>query len=107
MGVFMRDLETHARELLVVQTLGSVPAEISITPDRDQRLAEQAARVPPADAVRLLDLLAAAMRSTKEGADARTQLELALTKAASPAVDPSARAPHRRIEPLLSAASCA
>jgi DNA polymerase III subunit gamma/tau len=100
MGGFMRDLEIHARELLVVQTLGSVPAEISITPDRDQRLAEQAARVTPSDAVRLLDLLAAAMRATKEGADARTQLELALTKAASPEVDPSARALHARIERL-------
>jgi DNA polymerase III subunit gamma/tau len=100
MGGFMRDLEIHARELLVVQTLGSVPAEISITPDRDQRLAEQAARVTQSDAVRLLDLLAAAMRATKEGADARTQLELALTKAASPEVDPSARALHARIERL-------
>src|SRR5437764_611619 len=30
MGGFMRDLETHARELLVVHTLGSVPAEIAI-----------------------------------------------------------------------------
>src|SRR3954452_6102331 len=100
MGGFMRDLEIHARELLVVQTLGSVPAEVSITPDRDQRLAEQAARVTPADAVRLLDLLAAAMRATKEGADARTQLELALTKAASPEVDSSARALHARIERL-------
>src|SRR4029079_10515084 len=100
MAGFMRAVEIHARELLVVQTLGSVPAEISITPDRDQRLAEQAARVTPADAVRLLDVLAAAMRSTKEGADARTQLELALTKAASPEVDPSARALHARIERL-------
>jgi DNA polymerase III subunit gamma/tau len=100
MGGFMRDLEIHARELLVVQTLSSVPAEISITPDRDQRLAEQAARVTQSDAVRLLDLLAGAMRATKEGADARTQLELALTKAASPEVDPSARALHARIERL-------
>jgi DNA polymerase-3 subunit gamma/tau len=100
MGGFMRDLEIHARELLVVQTLGSVPPEISITPDRDQRLADQAARVTPSDAVRLLDLLAAAMRATKEGADARTQLELALTKAASPEVDSSARALHARIERL-------
>jgi len=100
MGGFMRDLEIHARELLVVQTLGSVPPEIAITPDRDERLAEQAARVTQADAVRLLDLLAAAMRATKEGADARTQLELALTKAASPEVDPSARALHARIERL-------
>ena len=100
MGGFMRDLEAHARELLVVHTLGSVPAEISITPDRDARLAEQAARVTHADAVRLLDLLAAAMKALRDGADARTQLELALTKAASPEVDPSARALHARIERL-------
>ena len=100
MGGFMRDLEAHARELLVVHTLGSVPAEIAITPDRDERLAEQAARVTHADAVRLLDLLAAAMKAVRDGADARTQLELALTKAASPEVDPSARALHARIERL-------
>jgi DNA polymerase III subunit gamma/tau len=100
MGAFMRDLEIHARELLVVQTLGSVPSEIAITPDRDQRLAEQAARVTQADAVRVLDLLAAAMKAVRDGADARTQLELALTKVASPEVDPSARALHARIERL-------
>jgi DNA polymerase-3 subunit gamma/tau len=100
MGGFMRDLEIHARELLVVQTLGSVPGEIAITPDRDARLAEQAARVTQADAVRLLDLLAAAMKAVRDGADARTQLELALTKAASPEVDPTARALHARIERL-------
>jgi DNA polymerase III subunit gamma/tau len=100
MGGFMRDLEAHARELLVVHTLGSVPAEIAITPDRDQRLAEQAARVTDADVVRLLDLLATAMKSVKDGADARTQLELALTKAASPEVDPTTRALQARIERL-------
>jgi DNA polymerase-3 subunit gamma/tau len=100
MGGFMRDLEGHARELLIVHTLGSVPAEIAITPDRDQRLAEQAARVTNADVVRLLDLLATAMKAVKDGADARTQLELALTKAASPEVDPTTRALQARIERL-------
>jgi DNA polymerase-3 subunit gamma/tau len=100
MGGVMRDLEGHARELLIVHTLGSVPAEIAITPDRDQRLAEQAARVTDADVVRLLDLLATAMKAVKDGADARTQLELALTKAASPEVDPTTRALQARIERL-------
>ena len=95
---FAKDLEGHARELLVVQTLGEVPAELRVTPERDERLAEQAARVGGSDVVRLLDLLAAALRAVKDGADARTQLELALVKAAAPEVDPSARAlhgPHR------------
>ena len=44
-----------------------------------------------ADVVRLLDLIAAALRAMKDGADARTQLELALVKAAEPALEPSTR----------------
>ena len=99
-GQFMHDLEVQARELLVVQTLGGVPAEIAITPERDDRLAAQAARIGHGDVVRLLDLLAGALRAVRDGADARTQLELALTKAAAPATDPSTRALLARIERL-------
>ena len=44
-GQVLRDLEVHARELLTVQVLGEVPAELRVTPERDQRLAEQAAAV--------------------------------------------------------------
>ncbi len=97
---FLRDLEAHARDLLVVQTLGEVPPELRLTPERDERLAEQAARVPAQSVVRLLDLLAEAMRSVKDGADARTRLETALVKAAAPRVDPAARALAARLERL-------
>src|SRR5881392_522601 len=101
---FLRDLEGHARDLLVVGTLGGeVPAELSVSPERDTRLAEQAARVPRIAVVRLLDLLAAALEAIKAGADARTQLELALVKAASPDVDPSTRALLARVAQLESA----
>jgi DNA polymerase III subunit gamma/tau len=100
LGQFARDLEAHARDLLVVQTLGEVPHELRLTPDRDARLAEQAGRMAGADVVRLLDLLAAAMRAVKDGASARTQLELALVKAAAPEVDPAARALMARLERL-------
>jgi DNA polymerase III subunit gamma/tau len=95
-----RDLEVHARELLVVQTLGEVPPELRITPERDARLAEQAERVSRADLVRLLELLAGAMRAVKDGAEPRTRLELALVEAASPDVDPSAKALMARLERL-------
>ena len=98
--VASRDLEVHARELLVVRTLGEVPAELRVTADRDRRLEEQALRVPEADAVRLLDLLAAAMSSIRDGSDARTQLELALVKGATPAVDASTKALLARIARL-------
>jgi DNA polymerase-3 subunit gamma/tau len=97
---FVRDLEGHARELMLVQMLGSVPAEIAVTPDRDARLAEQAGRVASADVVRFIDLLAAALRAMKDGADARTQMELALVKAATPEVDASAKALMVRLERL-------
>jgi DNA polymerase III subunit gamma/tau len=100
---FLKDLEAHARDLLVVQTLGEVPPELRLTPDRDVRLAEQAARVPGSSLVRLLDLLAEALRTVKDGADARTRLEAALVKAAAPEVDPAARALMARVERLEAA----
>jgi DNA polymerase-3 subunit gamma/tau len=100
---FVRDLEAHARDLMIVQTLGGVPPELQITPDRDARLAEQAGRVGPGAVARLLDLLAAALEATKTGSDARSQLELALVKAAAPAIDPSTQALLQRIERLEAA----
>ena len=100
---FVRDLEAHARDLMIVQMLGGVPAELRITPERDARLEEQSSRVGTAAIARLLDLLAAALDATKNGSDARTQLELALVKAAAPAVDPSTQALLQRIERLEAA----
>ena len=101
LGRFFSDLEAHARALMVVQTLGGeVPAELRITPEQDQRLEEQARRVGPATVVRLLELIAAALRAMKDGADPRTQLELALLKAAAPAYDPTVKALLARIERL-------
>jgi DNA polymerase-3 subunit gamma/tau len=101
-GRFFGDLEAHLRGLMVLQTLGTddVPAELRVSPEQDARLAEQAERVTPGDVVRLLDLLAAGLRALKDGADARTQLELALVKAADPSLEPSARALLARIERL-------
>jgi DNA polymerase III subunit gamma/tau len=103
LGQVMRDLEAHARELLIVQTLGEVPSELHVTPDRDARLAEQAGRIGRADLVRFLELLADAMKAVKDGAEARTRVELALVEAASPQVDPSARALMARLEALEAA----
>ena len=100
---FVRDLEAHARDLMIVQTLGEVPVELQITPDRDARLEEQASRIGTGAVARLLDLLAAAMDATKNGSDARTQLELALVKAAAPSIDPSTQALLQRIERLEAA----
>jgi DNA polymerase III subunit gamma/tau len=97
---FVRDLEAHARDLMVVQALGELPAELRLTPDRDARLVDQAARIGRGEVARLLDLLARALEAGRNGADPRTQLELALVKAASPEVDPSVRALLARVEAL-------
>ena len=48
-GSFAADLEVRARELLVVQTLGEVPSELSLTPEADSALLEQAAARGPRD----------------------------------------------------------
>ena len=102
LGRFFGDLEAHARGLMVTQVLGEVPAELSVTPEQDARLAEQAARVGGAEVVRLLELIAVALRAMKDGADARTQLELALVKAATPDLEPSVKALLARLERLES-----
>jgi DNA polymerase-3 subunit gamma/tau len=102
-GSFTRDLEGRARELLVVQTLGEVPSELSLTPEIDERLHDQAQRIGAGEVVRLLDLLGAALESVRAGADPRTQLELALVKAATPRADGSTKALLARIERLENA----
>jgi DNA polymerase-3 subunit gamma/tau len=99
-GQLLRDLEVHGRELLAVQVLGDVPPELQVTPERDIRLAEQASALSATDAVRLLDLVSAALDATANGAQARIQLELVLVKAAAPEVDPSMAALLARIERL-------
>jgi DNA polymerase III subunit gamma/tau len=99
-GSFATDLEVHARELLVVQTLGELPAELSLTEEADARLRGQAERVDRAVVVRLLELLGEALEGVRAGADPRTRLELALVKAARPAFDVSTPALLARIERL-------
>lgn len=99
-GGLVRELEAHARELLAVQVLGEIPAELRLTPERDERLAAQAQQLGRQDVVRLLDLLSDALDALANGAQARIQLELALVKAAAPEVDPSTRALLARIDRL-------
>ncbi len=99
-GSFAADLEVRARELLVVQTLGQVPEELSLTPEADAALQAQAERVDRTTIVALLELLGAAMEGVRAGADPRTRLELALVKAARPEVDVSIQALLARIERL-------
>ncbi|HEX9480456.1 MAG TPA: DNA polymerase III subunit gamma/tau [Solirubrobacteraceae bacterium] len=97
---FAADLEARLRELMIVQALGEVPAELSLTPESDAALAEQAGRLPHAVIVGLLELLGEALEAIRAGADARTRLELALVKASRPEVDSSLRALLARIERL-------
>ena len=99
-GSFAGGLEARLRELLIVQTLDELPAELSLTPEADAALRAQAGRVEQAVVIRMLEELGAAIEAVRAGADPRTRLELALVKAAKPEVDSSIRALLARIERL-------
>jgi DNA polymerase-3 subunit gamma/tau len=99
-GQVLRDLEVHARELLTVQVLGEVPAELRVTAERDQRLVQQGQSLAQTDSVRLLELVSAALDASANGAQPLVQLELVLIKAAAPEMDPSIGALLARIERL-------
>ena len=102
---FLKDLEAHARDLLVVQTLGEVPPELRLTPDRDERLAEQAARIARVEPRAPARPPGRGPAHGQGRRRARTRLEAALVKAAAPEVDPAARALMARVERLEAALS--
>ncbi len=97
---FMRELAAHLRHLFVVQTLGDVPDSFAVTAEHTDRLQSQAQRLPQAEVVRAIDLLAAALSAVKDGSDPRIQLEIALLKSAQPKADASVQALMARIERL-------
>ena len=97
---FMRDLAAHLRHLFVSQTMGEVPDSFAVTAEHTDRLSSQADRLPQAEILRAIDLLAAAIAQVKEGSEPRIQLELALLKATQPQADASLPALMFRIEQL-------
>ena len=97
---FMQDLSEHLRHLFVVQTLGQVPDTFAVTAEHTDRLSAQAGRMPQAEVLRAIDLLARARSAVKDGAEPRVQLELALLKAVQPQSDLSLQALLFRIEQL-------
>ena len=104
---FMRDLEAHARDLLVVQTLGEVPPELrhDARPRRAPGRAGRGAWPRPTSSA-CSTCSPPRWRRSKDGADARTQLELALVKAAprSRPVDARAARADRAAEAALAGA---
>jgi DNA polymerase-3 subunit gamma/tau len=97
---FMQDLSEHLRHLFVVQTLGEVPATFAVTAEHTDRLNNQAERLPQAEVLRAIDLLARARVAVKDGSEPRIQLELALLKAVQPQADLTIQALLFRIEQL-------
>ena len=97
---FMQDLSEHLRHLFVVQTLGEVPDTFAVTAEHTDRLSAQADRLPQAEVLRAIDLLARARSAVKDGSEPRIQLELALLKAVQPQSDLSIQALLFRIEQL-------
>jgi DNA polymerase III subunit gamma/tau len=77
---FIKDLLAHLRDVYVVKHTGEVPSSVAMTEDQQSVLRSQATRVPTAETVAFIDLLGEALRSVRQGSDARLELELVLIK---------------------------
>jgi DNA polymerase-3 subunit gamma/tau len=95
---FGRDLLAHLRQLLVIRTMGEVPATFSVTAADPERLRLQAEAFSDLALMRAIDAIAAALAAIKEGDEPRMTLELAVLRAARPDVDPSRAALVQRLE---------
>ncbi len=100
LGRLVTDLLEHLRHLLLVQHMGHVPDSLPITDETRERLREQANQLPAPTVLRLCDLLAVAVEDSRQGADPRLPLELALVKVTSPGADLSRESMAFRIEQL-------
>ncbi len=95
---FGRDLLAHLRQLLVIRTIGEVPATFSVTAADPERLRVQAEAFSDLALTRAIDAVAAALAAIKEGDEPRMTLELAILRAARPEIDPSRAALAQRLE---------
>ena len=97
---FARDLLGHLRVLLVTRTTAQMPEAFAVTASDPERLVRQAKAIGPANLIRTIDELAAALGLIRDGDEARLAVEVALLKAARPDFDPSSEGLARRLERL-------
>ena len=80
--------------------MGHVPDSLPVTEETKELLREQANQLPEPTVLRLIDLLAVAVEDTRQGADPRLPLELALVKVTRPHADLSRESLAHRVELL-------
>ncbi len=80
--------------------MGHVPDSLPVTDETRERLREQANQLPAPTVLRLCDLLAVAVEDSRQGADPRLPLELALVKVTSPGSDLSRESLAFRVDQL-------
>jgi DNA polymerase III subunit gamma/tau len=100
LGRLVTDLLEHLRHLLLVQHMGHVPDSLPVTEETKELLRQQANQLPEPTVLRLIDLLAVAVEDTRQGADPRLPLELALVKVTRPHADLSRESLAHRVELL-------
>src|SRR5688572_24303141 len=100
LGRLVTDLLEHLRHLLLVQHMGHVPDSLPVTDETRERLREQANQLPAPTVLRLCDLLAVAVEDSRQGADPRLPLELAIVKVTSPGADLSRESLAFRVDQL-------
>jgi DNA polymerase III subunit gamma/tau len=90
----------HFRDLLLVQSAPTEPAVLDASPERQGRLAGQAAKFTTAELSRILSLLVAAQTDMRWSTSPRLTIELALVRSTIPEADPNPAGLLARVERL-------
>ena len=100
LGVFLRDIAAHFRNLLLIRTCGDASSLIDCTKDTYERYRRQAQNCPAERALRAIDLLSEAENEMKWLAHPRVLVEAALLRICRPEDESSMEALLDRIGSL-------
>ncbi len=100
MARLCEELSAHYRGLMLIKTMKDARSILAVPDDEFEQMTKQALTTPLPEILHCLDTLQGALDKMYRGGDRRVEMEMAIIKLCSPALDDSNTAMIRRIDAL-------